>query len=113
LTAIKFRFAHPFQIHSQSQRPRAIDRDQSPARSFYFIRRGTDLTDQPWSGAAHFIAGSSTANGSDANLPSVAWVLYQLQYGALCNFGGLGELLAPAPGITNEGSPGTLHPGPE
>jgi hypothetical protein len=48
--------------------------------SFYFIRRGTDLADQPWSVVANFIAGSSTASWSEAIQPSAAQVFYRLQY---------------------------------
>lgn len=46
----------------------------------YFIRRGTDLTDQPWSVVANFTAGSSTATWSEAIQFGDPQVFYRLQY---------------------------------
>jgi hypothetical protein len=48
--------------------------------TFYFIRRGTDLADQPWGVVASFIAGSSTATWSEALQPGTPQVFYRLQY---------------------------------
>jgi len=46
----------------------------------YFVRRGTDLTDQPWSVVANFTAGNSTASWSEPIQSSDAQVFYRLQY---------------------------------
>jgi hypothetical protein len=46
----------------------------------YFVRRGTDLTVQPWSVVANFTAGSSTVSWSEPIQSSDAQVFYRLQY---------------------------------